>query len=657
MTGGWRRFLARLKCRPGRAWRTAVKVSLGGVLLALALLLVGTQPRSSPALTVPTIVSVASVTVPTPTISTPSVPTPAVSTPSLPTPTVPTVSVPKPTPPPAPVPTPGPVHVPAPLPVPTPTVSTPSVPSVSVPAPVRSAPADTGSAPRSQSGSGTGTGSAGPSVPQGSSTPSTSHVAGGSSSSGYATAPNAQSASYDGSAAGNGPRGQVRLLTQQELRRLVSRLRGCLASLTARQTQVLVLRSGLGLRHSDTRRQVAAILHVTLRQEGRIERQATSGLTRASAQGRCANRVTLLRASLLHTLSLLLPLTFPPPASASARPPVQPATTNHPTAKSRHGRVSRATSGQSNSAPNSSSITPPDKGGLNLLLLLLGAIAGLVALWLVRSRPRAQLGGGAVAALPPGTAGESLEHVALTALDTRQPERVTTATEGAGSAASRADGFEASLADGIEAFELGGALAARGDMRGAESAYRRADEQGHPFAASNLGVLLEQRGDLTSAEAAYRRADERGDAGGAFNLGGVLEDRHDLLGAEAAYRRADQRGDAGGALRLGALLAQRNDLFGAEAAFRRAEKRGASSAPASLGVLLEQRGDLAGAEAAYRRADERGDATGAFRLGTALEKQNDLAGAEAAYRRAAERGHGDVEDQARSALTLLRGRH
>ena len=60
-------------------------------------------------------------------------------------------------------------------------------------------------------------------------------------------------------------------------------------------------------------------------------------------------------------------------------------------------------------------------------------------------------------------------------------------------------------------------------------------------------MLLEQRGDLDGAEAAYRRADARGDATGAFNLGGLLAERGDLAGAEAAYRRADERGDAGGA--------------------------------------------------------------------------------------------------------------
>jgi tetratricopeptide (TPR) repeat protein len=98
--------------------------------------------------------------------------------------------------------------------------------------------------------------------------------------------------------------------------------------------------------------------------------------------------------------------------------------------------------------------------------------------------------------------------------------------------------------DPAELFDHGVALQARRDIAGAEAAYRRADEQGHPAAASNLGVLLEERGELTAAEAAYRRADERGESNGAFNLGVLLEERRDFAGAEAAYRRAERAADS-----------------------------------------------------------------------------------------------------------------
>lgn len=96
--------------------------------------------------------------------------------------------------------------------------------------------------------------------------------------------------------------------------------------------------------------------------------------------------------------------------------------------------------------------------------------------------------------------------------------------------------------DATAAFNLGVVLEERGDLAGAEAAFRRADERGHGAAASNLGLLLEERGASAQAEAAYRRAVGRGDATAAFNLGGVLEERGELAGAEAAYRRADERG-------------------------------------------------------------------------------------------------------------------
>jgi hypothetical protein len=61
----------------------------------------------------------------------------------------------------------------------------------------------------------------------------------------------------------------------------VSAHRGCLSSLAPRQTQVLVLRTGFGLRRAYTRLQAARILHVSLPQEGNLEREAVAGLNSA----------------------------------------------------------------------------------------------------------------------------------------------------------------------------------------------------------------------------------------------------------------------------------------------------------------------------------------------------------------------------------------
>lgn len=177
-------------------------------------------------------------------------------------------------------------------------------------------------------------------------------------------------------------------------------------------------------------------------------------------------------------------------------------------------------------------------------------------------------------------------------------------------------------ADGV--FDLGVALQEKGDMAGAWAAYSRADERGHPAAATNLGVLMEARGDLAGAEEAYRRAADRGDPNGAFNLGVLLEERGSMAAAADAYRRADEQEHA--------------------------------EAASNLGVLLEHEGDAAGAEAAYRRAVQRGDASGAFNLGMLLEERGDFTSAKRAYRRAEECGQPEVAMRARSALLGLQNR-
>jgi len=191
------------------------------------------------------------------------------------------------------------------------------------------------------------------------------------------------------------------------------------------------------------------------------------------------------------------------------------------------------------------------------------------------------------------------------------------------------------------------------DPAAAETAHRRAAEQGDTTAAFNLGVLLHQKGDLDGAEAAYRRADKQGDARAAFNLGVLLQARGDLDGAEAAYRRAEQRGEAAGACNLGALLQRRDDVDGAEAAYRRAEEQGDTRAALFLAMLLQRRGDVDGAEAAYRRADGHGDARAAFYLGVLLQRRGDVGGAETAYRRAGQRGEPEVAKRAQAALVEL----
>jgi peptidoglycan hydrolase-like protein with peptidoglycan-binding domain len=181
------------------------------------------------------------------------------------------------------------------------------------------------------------------------------------------------------------------------------------------------------------------------------------------------------------------------------------------------------------------------------------------------------------------------------------------AAEGVGGRDGAAPGLSG-RDDAEEAFELGVQREQRGDMAGAQAAYRRADQAGHAAAASNLGVLLEQDGALREAEAAYRRADERGDATAALNLGMLLESRGALAEAEAAYRRADERGNGAAASNLGVLLEERGASAEAEGVYRRADRRGDATAAFNLAVLLEERGELLEAEGAYGRAEHRGSA-------------------------------------------------
>jgi ABC-type transporter Mla subunit MlaD len=97
--------------------------------------------------------------------------------------------------------------------------------------------------------------------------------------------------------------------------------------------------------------------------------------------------------------------------------------------------------------------------------------------------------------------------------------------------------------DGAQrAFAEGNRLARAGDLDAAESAYRRADEQGHGTAATYAGLLAERRGEVDQAWDAYSRADDRGDGYGAFRLGLLQSRAGDWDGAAKAWERADERG-------------------------------------------------------------------------------------------------------------------
>ena len=75
-----------------------------------------------------------------------------------------------------------------------------------------------------------------------------------------------------------------------------------------------------------------------------------------------------------------------------------------------------------------------------------------------------------------------------------------------------------------------------------------------PQAACNLGVLLAEQGDLVGAESAFRQADQAGDAPAAFNLAVLLETQDNLAAAREAFARAAERGTPELAQTAGAAL-------------------------------------------------------------------------------------------------------
>ena len=177
------------------------------------------------------------------------------------------------------------------------------------------------------------------------------------------------------------------LLSGRRLRRLVSHLQGCLSSLAARQSNVLVLRSGLGLKHGYSRRQVARILHVTLEQEGKVERRAVAGLQSASAGGGCTSAQSSVPTAVARTVSLLASTNqFGPTGNAS--PGASRGATQGKSSSAGHGSAHPNAGGGVSSNPQvkSASISPQQHDGLDWLVLALLAAAAAMALWFIVAR-------------------------------------------------------------------------------------------------------------------------------------------------------------------------------------------------------------------------------------------------------------------------------
>ncbi|HUE28682.1 MAG TPA: hypothetical protein VMP89_18050, partial [Solirubrobacteraceae bacterium] len=184
--------------------------------------------------------------------------------------------------------------------------------------------------------------------------------------------------------------------SERRLRQLVLRLRGCLAAIPPQQAKALELRTGIGLRRSYGRAEVARKLRVSSAREARIERTAVAALKSAARDGACATKRSARPATVL--------LSAPGPVAQQALPvalTTAPATSNplpssaSPSAKDeeRNGRRATAAPRIVPGASIPASFPAPGSGSnsfeyLALALLAATALAAPLALR-ARSRPAA----------------------------------------------------------------------------------------------------------------------------------------------------------------------------------------------------------------------------------------------------------------------------
>jgi tetratricopeptide (TPR) repeat protein len=191
---------------------------------------------------------------------------------------------------------------------------------------------------------------------------------------------------------------------------------------------------------------------------------------------------------------------------------------------------------------------------------------------------------------------------------------------------------------------LGGALAAQGDVKGAIACYTKALDLDPTLALAhyNLGLALYKQGDVKRAIECYTKAlalDPK-DAKAHHNLGYALAEQGDLKRAVACYHQAltlDPK-YATAHNNLGIALYAQGDLKRAVACYHQALTLDPKYAHAhnNLGLALKAQGDLKGAMACYHKAlalDPK-YAHAHNNLGLALQAQGDLKGAMACYQKA-----------------------
>jgi len=182
--------------------------------------------------------------------------------------------------------------------------------------------------------------------------------------------------------------------------------------------------------------------------------------------------------------------------------------------------------------------------------------------------------------------------------------------------------------EAAEAARHRGALAFLHDTEKALQAYRRAVELDpeNPIGWNRLGGLLQRKGELREAESAYRKVAELGESSGnrtvlaiAYgNLGNVYRIRGELDEAEAMHQKAlaisETLGHKGYTASIYANLAIvyeiRGELDEAEAMYQKAlaisealgSKEGMAITYANQGIVYQLRGELDAAEAMHQKA-------------------------------------------------------
>ncbi len=193
---------------------------------------------------------------------------------------------------------------------------------------------------------------------------------------------------------------------------------------------------------------------------------------------------------------------------------------------------------------------------------------------------------------------------------------------------------------------LGGAMFARGDLRGAANTYRAAvalSPNDHHL-RYNFGVVLHRAGDFKAAIAEFKESLRivPDHAPAWFTYGNALTDSGDLDGGIDALRQALHHDPVYAAAwnNLGVALRTRGDLDGSLAALESAKKHDLSSPEVNynLGLTLAARGDAVGAIASYRKAIELRPTYAEVHanLGTLLGDRGETDAAIAAYRKAIE---------------------